>query len=222
MKIRTEYEFQEKISKDLLWRKREFTTLKFMIEGEKRPHQKEILYRSSIALLYAHWEGHIKFCASAYLDFISYKGFNLETLTENFSQVLLGIEFSGGFSIKSISNQKKIYDYFNNLSTKKFKVIGENTIDTESNLNFEVLKKIVDQLNLNISEYERRENFINGTLLKDRNRICHGEFTILADLESTYLDINEYLLKMIENFNSEIIDMVINKKYLKSSMGPKI
>lgn len=216
MKVRTTIELQDALDNDLSWRKREFTTIKFMVEKESRNHLKVVLYRTAIALLYSHWEGHVKLCAIYYLNFISHLGKNLDQLTDNFSQIFLAVEFQGGFSIKSIDNQKQVHDYFQNLSNKKFKVKGENTINTESNLNFEALEKVINQLNLDITNFVLKEKFINEKLLTNRNKICHGELVAETDLIETYNGISENLLMMIEEFNGQIIDSVINKKYLKT------
>ncbi|MFG4431772.1 MAE_28990/MAE_18760 family HEPN-like nuclease, partial [Acinetobacter baumannii] len=83
MKIRNSYELEASIDNDILWRKREFTTLKFLIQGARK-HERNVLIRSAIVLLYSHWEGHIKHCALAYLNYLNHKGYSYEQLKDNF------------------------------------------------------------------------------------------------------------------------------------------
>ena len=70
-KIRTLNDLNERLSEDLVWRKKELSVLKGLIETNSFTQNKtNALIRSGIALLYAHWEGYIKCAASAYLEFV--------------------------------------------------------------------------------------------------------------------------------------------------------
>ena len=70
--IRTLIDLNECLSTDLAWRKKELSLLKGLIETKSFDKSKRnVLIRSGITLLYAHWEGYIKCAASAYLEFVS-------------------------------------------------------------------------------------------------------------------------------------------------------
>lgn len=215
MKVRSLYELQEKLDGDLAWRKREFTTLKFMV-GAARQHEKLILLRAAITLLYAHWEGHVKFCASAYLSYLNCLSPKYSEMKENFFQMSLGERFKDGFSIKKFSSQKEVYNYIQSEQSDGFCVNEKVVIDTESNLKYEVVLNILGQLGLNEGLYELKENFIDSKLIKCRNCIAHGDKVDERELFDTYSELEEELLSMIQDFQSSILNAAENRCYLKA------
>ncbi len=216
MKIRTSYELEQSIDHDIFWRKREFTTLKFLIAGSRK-HEKQVLTRAAIVMLYSHWEGHIKHCAQVYLNYLNNKGYSYEQLKENFLLLSLNNKFSNGFSIKKYPSQKEIYDYLNTPRNESFAINESTVIDTESNLKYEIVLNILRQLGLNEGIYELKQNFINSKLLKCRNAIAHGDFIPVEEIDETYIEIENELLNMILLFQNLIRNAVTTKQYLKSA-----
>jgi len=216
MKVRSLYELENKLDEDLSWRRKEFTTLKFMI-GDSRAHQKEVLLRSAIALLYSHWEGHVKHCSHAYLEFLNSQGIRYCDMTDNFLQLSFGEFFKQGFSIRKFPYQKQLYDYIKKENGNNFNINVKTVIDTESNLKYEVVFNILEQLGLNSSLFELKENFINSKLLKCRNSIAHGEKVSISELEDTYGELEEELLNMIVTFQTVIRNSASNRSYLRSA-----
>ncbi|WP_312559537.1 MAE_28990/MAE_18760 family HEPN-like nuclease [Atlantibacter hermannii] len=215
MKVRSLYELEEKLDEDLSWRRKEFTTLKFMISGA-RAHQKLVLLRSAITLLYAHWEGHIKHCALVYLKLLNCLGVRYCDMTDNFLQLSLSEQFKQGFSIKKFSSQRDIFLYLTTEQRSSFSINEDIIIDTESNLKYEVIFNILEQLGLDSSVFELKENFINSKLLRCRNAIAHGDKVELNDLEDTYQELEDELMEMIETFQTLIRNAASNRTYLKS------
>ena len=74
-------DFQDFLEKDLAWRKMEISQL-FMILNAAET--KDIVGKSIILLLYAHWEGFIKKSSKYYLRYVSEKRIALNALTRNF------------------------------------------------------------------------------------------------------------------------------------------
>lgn len=217
MKIRSAEELEDSLDKDLVWRRKEFTTLKFMVKGA-RDHQKEILLRASIALLYAHWEGHIKHCAIAYICYHNSIAMKYSDLKDNFFQMSLGEKFSKGFSIKKFSSQREIFEYVNaGALEENFSISAESVIDTESNLKSNVLFNILDQLGLGCSKFELKNQFIDAKLLKCRNAIAHGSKISDSEMQNTYNELQDELLNMIVVFNNLVKNAVFCKSYLKDT-----
>lgn len=214
MKVRSLLELQNKLDEDISWRKKEFTTLKFMV-GDARKHERMILLRASITLLYAHWEGHIKHCSLVYLLYIKQQSPAYEDMTDNFIQMSLGEKFSSGFSIKKFSSQKCLYDYINRENKEKFNIDANTVINTESNLKYDVVLNILGQLGLDTSIFELKQNFIDSKLLRLRNSIAHGDRVNVDDLNSTYDELKVELLNMIQIFHDLIRSAAENKQYLK-------
>lgn len=214
MKVRSLDELQDKLQEDLAWRRREFTTLKLMV-SESRKHQKDVLLRSSIALLYSHWEGHIKHCALVYICYLKQLAPKYKNMQDNFFQLSLGNKFNQGFSIKKFQSQKEIFDYISNGLEENFDVNEAVVIDTESNLKYAVIYNILSQLGLDTSVFELKENFIDSKLLKCRNSIAHGDKVGEHELLETYKELEAELLEMITTFQNLVINSAENKSYLK-------
>ncbi|HHF2971233.1 MAE_28990/MAE_18760 family HEPN-like nuclease [Vibrio sp. HS-50-1] len=216
MKVRSLGELEDLLDKDLAWRRKEFTTLKLMV-GASRKHEKTILMRASVAMLYAHWEGHIKFCAQVYLLYLKHVAPSYKQMTDNFVQMSLSEKFKQGFSIKRFSSQQEVFNYLTQERDEKFDVDESVVIDTESNLKYEVVFNILGQLGLDTSIYELKEHFINSKLLKCRNAIAHGERLNDLELEDAHSELETELLTMIETFQNLVRNAAENKLYLKKA-----
>lgn len=95
-----------------------------------------------------------------------------------------------------------------------FKFIKE-PISTKSNLNSKVLKEIVLILGLKYDSFEGYEQAIDKKLLDLRNGIAHGENRSLD--YSTYLEIYNLVIYLIEQFKTEIQNAVAIKSYTSTS-----
>ena len=214
MKIRTSLELQDSLQKDSKWRKREFTSINFMIQKSKGL-DKQVLTRAAIILLYAHWEGHVKHCALAYITFLNTKGIPFHKMKENFLLLSVPDKFRKGFSINKISSLLELHDYVNSPSTGNFKVDENLVINTDSNLKFPVLLNILQQLGLDSTVYDLKEHFIDSKLLRCRNSIAHGDILGEIEVKDTYEETESELLNMIMLFQNLIIKAVDNQEYLK-------
>jgi len=137
-------------------------------------------------------------------------------MTDNFLQLSLSEQFKQGFSIKKFSSQRDIFLYLTTEQRSSFSINEDIIIDTESNLKYEVIFNILEQLGLDSSVFELKENFINSKLLRCRNAIAHGDKVELNDLEDTYQELEDELMEMIETFQTLIRNAASNRTYLKS------
>lgn len=88
MRIRSLDQLVQFLDDELAWRKKELTTLKFML-GKSRKRESVLLLRAALCVLYAHWEGFVKAAATSYVSFVSTRGLRYRDLTPNF--VALGL-----------------------------------------------------------------------------------------------------------------------------------
>src|SRR6266508_1948027 len=88
MSARTLEELYDTLAADLSWRRKELSETKAVLDGAVGKRQ-EALLRGAIPLLYAHWEGFVKFAGGAYLEYVAARRLRYEELSVSF--VALGI-----------------------------------------------------------------------------------------------------------------------------------
>ena len=217
------YEKLEKaINNDLSWRRQEFTEFNFLLQDDElSPYRKEVMLKASIALLYSHWEGHIKFSARKYIEYISEQKLPVGDLTENFKQIFLPAYFCNHtLNLKNIKSQQMLHNFFQE-NESLFKVDSEKTILTNSNLNSDLASEILMQLGFDNTLFDSNKTFIDEQLLASRNAISHGDKTSISkhNLNNIYDQIKIYLLKMLESFDEQILDSASNKLYLRTNQS---
>lgn len=215
MKVRTIDELVQILDDDLQWRRRELHDLLGAASASKE-HQQSAMCRAALALCYAHFEGFIKNCGTRYLEYISRQGLKYKEIKSNF------IAISCHKSIREAAASKKVYltsqliDFLIFNEEDKLRLPFEGVVDTESNLNSNLLRDIAR--NLGISNYflfDTDINFIDRELLKPRNSIAHGErshVSILALKQAV-----ERVNLLMSEFKTCVENAACQKKYLCST-----
>lgn len=214
-------DFQTFVQNDLSWRKREMSDLKSLI-FDSSGLREHTLIRAGVALLYSHWEGHIKKCAQEYISYLNSRNLNLSDLSDNNITSYLYYKNSllnGSKRISSYSDMSIVV--CGNLSSEKFNIPAKNIIKTESNLKLRQLEDILHVVGLDNSKFMACKAQIDETLLHQRNSISHGERT--ESLQETALsrksfyDLHDKIIELIDHFSSMLVDHVINDKFLKKT-----
>ena len=219
MTIRTLENLSDALSSEIIWRKKELSSYKFLVENRAISEgRKNTLIRGGFAIIYAHWEGFIKASTKYYLEFISFQRLTYRQLSPNF--IALGLK---GFLRKNIQSNRVINDleivnFFSNRLDERCILPYKEGISTQSNLTSEVLKNIIDSLGLDYSYFELKANFIDEFLLKNRNTIAHGEYLLVDD--QSYIDLHNTIVDMLENFKTQLENSAILRKYLSSAINP--
>jgi hypothetical protein len=88
---------------------------------------------------------------------------------------------------------------------------SERSINTKSNLNFDVLKDIADHLCFNISILNKHKRHLNA-LVNLRNNIAHGSFpsTLNYDLFNEYA---ESIMLLMADFENIVLDNLELRKF---------
>lgn len=197
MKIRTVDEVNRELSSDLIWRKRELSTLKFFMQ--KRAES--VFIRCWVALLYAHWEGFIKTAGRIYLSFVQSQRLKYHELSPN----IIALAMRGKLRGASESNRIRLYleiAQFFRAGLTEHCAVPENAIATHSNLSSQVLRDITDSLGLDFGPYETKSELIDERLVARRNTIAHGDYLALdlEDMEALHSEVFE----MIETFRNQV------------------
>lgn len=206
----------DKIDQELSWRKKELTQLRFIVTNASTENELTIL-RSSIVLLYAHWEGFVKKLLTLYLDHIVAQGLHNYELKPNFYAMSLSSEF------EQFKNTKKIYHYIEltntvlNSTNNVPNIQSDKIIDTKSNLNSELFKGLMKLLDLDSSIHDTSFNLIDERLLARRNGIAHGENRKRFPLDKEeYDDIHTRIVQILDDLATQIKDAAENKSYRKA------
>ena len=215
MPIRSLEQLNELLDEELKWRKRELTFLKSQLDRARRDHEKRIVLRASICLLYAHWEGFIKQAATAYVSYVATRGQRLRDLTPNF--VALGLRgFITSASTPSTSSSPIPHT---ELVSKVISGLGDNAdldwrnaVNTASNLDSGILKQITCLIGLDATEYLSNGPLIDGSLRDNRNRIAHGERELIQPED--YALLHERIIHLIDRFRTDVENAAVRRSYL--------
>lgn len=224
---------EDLLYEDLTWRKTEISELIILAETEG----KNVLLKSIILLLYAHWEGYVKRTSKAYLKFIAENQIQISELTDNFKYVALkGLskEVYNSSDTLTMNNELEFILKFNTLNTKTFdKCINidlnnereKTIIDTQDNLTPTIFKKIIAVIGLTyLDGYELKNTQIENDLVAHRNSIGHGNKK-LSNTQEFQLEIVELkelrdvVFLILDNFKDDIIQFAKEQYYLRDNIN---
>lgn len=219
MAIRDLETLNDELQRELAWRKKELSDLKIMVQetSEKRNHDTAL--RSGLPLLYAHWEGFVKYSLSFYLEYVSKQKITYNKLNDCFLALTLKKDidiFSNSGNTKSDIHIKTV-KRINELKATESSIPYKKQIDTKSNLNSTLFKELMTMVGLDFREYEPSFKMIDSELLNMRNQIAHGSHLQSISLDKdTYIQIHEKIIFILERLKNEIYEYAEKEMYLKN------
>lgn len=213
MKIRTKNDLKDLLDKDFGWRVKELSQILFIVK-EDTGKALNVSLRSSVLLLYAHWEGFIKNAAMAYLNFIRHQNLTYDQLTSCFVAVSLKQKIKDFEATNKSTLHTKFVEYIQTYA-KVIAPISENAISAASNLNSSILKEILTTIGIDFSQFELKSNLIDEQLLNYRNTIAHGEFLKVDKKE--YNQLHNEVFAMMHSIKNEIENAVATSSYILTS-----
>lgn len=213
MSVRTAEELSDSLSADLIWRKKELTILKKLVDAGT-PDRKAMLLRSLVALLYAHWEGFIKNASSRYLEYLSNRRLRYNELTSNFVALGYRRRVADAVEQRNLRSLTGIIDLLRSGLDERSRILEEDAISTEANLSSRVLKDITTALGIDYQPFESKAHLIDDRLLRIRNRVAHGDFLLLDEEGAVELAVE--VQGMMEIYRN----LVENAVHLKSYRHP--
>ena len=210
MRVRNLTELSQNLDDELAWRKKELTTLQFMV-AKSRPHEEALLLRAGICLLYAHWEGFIRSAAVSYISFVSFQGLSLRDLSPNFLALALLSNVQNIEQDRAASIHGQITESFRNRLSERFGVNGDRVINTRSNLNSKVLNEILHYVGVETADYQTKKQILDERLLRNRNMISHGRR--LEIQQHDYLPLHAAIIDLVERFRTDIENAAAVGKY---------
>lgn len=210
VKIRSLEELEQKFTEESLWRKREIHFLGDLIDSSGNIEIRNAAKRSSIVILYAHWEGWIKNIAQYYIQYVKSKNLKYFELSDAFLANALRVELIEMYkSDKSHIHQEVVKTVRYNLNSKP--KIHEEYVDTQSNLSIAVFENILNLIGVDPDPYVSRGLEIDASLLAVRNKIAHGEFYEFPDGEFERLSGDIVLI--LDNFKDDVLNHAVMEKY---------
>lgn len=209
--IRTTTELIAKIGEDLIWRRKELTELKGLVQENRTVIRSNVIIRSAVALLYAHWEGFVKTSSSYYLEFVASHRLPHERLAPNFVALILKSKFQELAASGKVSGANALADFFCNAMSFQSNVPYKAGVDTHSNLSSKVLSDILLSLGLPKTQFEARMKKIDSTLVQARNFIAHGQALNIS--MDDYFDLHDFVMELIEAYRNELENAAVMKSY---------
>ncbi|WP_410986572.1 MAE_28990/MAE_18760 family HEPN-like nuclease [Bacillus cereus] len=217
---------QDKLDRNLSWRKKELTLIKSNIMSANGEMLLTAL-RSGVTLLYAHWEGYIKLASREYLKYLNAQNLKCCTIIDNLFILYLKKTVKDAKQSNKSLVHAQIYNkiLYDNENIFQVDVMDKDIVSTESNLSYDVLRDILFSLGFDEKDYELKRHFIENHLLNKRNQIAHGEYVSFvrkqpdADqrAKEEFNQLYREILRLIEKFKEQILDAAVYEKYKKSS-----
>ena len=218
MMIRSLNHLTEYLDVEMSWRKKELTTLRYRL-ARCRDHERGILTKASLCLLYAHWEGFVRVAATCYVDYVVRQGIHLRDLAPNFIALGLRSEIrKAGESKKSTKHTKLVKKLRSDLS-ESFGTNAGDAIQISSNLKVKVLEEILSVTGIDPTDYLGKRVIIDR-LVDQRNIVAHGVHGEGYDiLQCDYEALHRDVIALVEMFRTDIENAAAQKSYLKSVSG---
>lgn len=211
MPVRDQNELTDRLDRDIAWRKRELVNLSTMVQRERRHTQATVL-RAAVCLLYAHWEGFMRYAARSYLEYLSNRRLKYGELRRNFLALGLRRQIMGACEERRTTADAELVRMVFQSSDKRMSSDVLNAIETKANLGGDVLADILEAVGFDATSYLTKTALLDDRLLKNRNRIAHGEYLeIDAD---AYIELNSMIVGLMNRFKSDIESAAATKSCL--------
>lgn len=218
--IRTADQLLDRIAQELVWRRKELTDLRALVqEFRNEPLRLRVLIRSAVALLYAHWEGFVKASSSHYLEYVASTRLPYRKLAANFVGLTLRSKFIELGASEKVSSGNALAEFFCTALDCQANVPYKKVIDTKSNLSSTVLLDIIAALGLDASQFSTRLKFIDTNLVNPRNHIAHGEAMNLSLDE--YLTLHDEVISLIETYRNEVENASVLRRHERATASIK-
>lgn len=210
MSARTPEQLDDLLAEDLIWRKREISSLKLSAEAAP-PERQPAMLRAALSMLYAHWEGFVKTAATAYIRFVSLQRLRYAELSANFLALSVRRLLRPASEANRIGAHIAVAEFFLRDLERQSSLPHRDEIRAEGNLSARVLHEVIDTLGLDYSPFEMKARLIDEILLKTRNTIAHGEY-LLIDM-SRYRELSAEVVEMLDIFRVQVSNAAALQQY---------
>ncbi|NJK76411.1 MAG: hypothetical protein HC849_12470 [Oscillatoriales cyanobacterium RU_3_3] len=212
-KNRTLLILQNNLDEDLAWIIKELSLLKSQIPNTPNPLQ-DAMIRAGITILYAHWEGFVKYAAENYLNYVSLKKLRHDQLESCFVALCLKKKINEMDNTNKFDLQTAAVDFMLQQLNERANIPYEGIIQTKSNLNFMIFCEICKVIGIDTTKYQLREPSIDKQLLLSRNTIAHGKYLSMNFNE--YQKLYDTVIVMMRDIKDDILNAAATEKFKRS------
>ncbi len=200
---------------DLVWRRKELSDLKQAIRSADE-YGRPVLLRALIAMIYAHWEGYAKECATRYFQYLTLRKKPYSDYKRQFYVNSFLIRLEALYQSKlSIRERCSLINSILDGASGRFSYIHEKLIDTRSNLGTDVMRDICEICDVDSSHFESKRFFLDVLILKRRNAIAHGHQEFIHNDEVD--GIVSEILALMAHFSTLLENKVYQGDYLSET-----
>ena len=208
MPVRTEIELASRLDREIAWRKHELTLLNLGVHEERVG---AAAIRAGICLLYAHWEGFIKIAATSYLEFVAGRRLRYDELRMNFLAIGMRRDFRHAMGQRDVAVYARLVERIHSAGQRRLTLPVDDAIETKANLDSKVFRDILLTIGFSTDGYTMKEQMLDVRLLRNRNKISHGEPLDIAAPE--YVELHGAVIELMDRFKSDIEAAASSKKY---------
>lgn len=201
MAIRTQEELTDRIADDYGWRIREVSELKTLVSSAASSDiRRNVIARSGIALLYAHWEGFVKAAGTYFLEYVSMQREPIDSLQTNFVTLILKSRIEQANRSKKYSAFEEVTKFLLENSHSQARVPFKKVVNTQANLSSTVLEEISWCLGIDYGHFLARQKLIDTRLLGRRNHIAHGRD--LRVEQDDFVELADEVVALMDSFKA--------------------
>ena len=200
--IRTRNMLQHYMQQEFAWRKKELHGLKTLVRANEKTHNRELCLRAAVTLLYAHWEGFVKQIGTYFLEFVARQRLNHNQLSSNFLALCVASLVRNSVDSSKVEASLQVVNFFRVDGNTRSRIRWQSGINTMANLKSDVFRDIVLALGLDYSRFATKEKLLDEKLLGNRNRIAHGQYSLVDFAE--YLNLHDEMLGIMQDFYNQV------------------
>lgn len=224
-------DFRTQLEEEMSWRSEEILFFQNQCALITKPDDQNKFRRALILLLYANFEGLCKFAFTLYVSAINAASISCRdatyaiaaaSLSDVFQYLRDGTGKAKDFKKQGLPDDKVLHKFARDrefleqaMQIMERKVtIREDVVDAESNLNPEVLRKILFRLGLPHDQFSDIEKSIQD-LLRIRNNIAHGATKEGID-EKLYTTLRDSAFTIMNTIIRSMTEALAEKRFMIS------
>jgi hypothetical protein len=202
---------EAELQHEIDWRVSEISIIRTIpLIGNLKDYQNDIIIKYATVAVYSLWEGFVVSSLSQYIREVNKLNINAKTLHPSIITHDIDIKYQFGnprtdFD-KKILLVGELHNYLNNPITL------EVTIPTNSNVHFKMINIILKRLNIPLMDDKYRSPL--NKLVRVRNDIAHGEFSIPTDADLVQ-ELSFTAINAMSDLALNIIDAYTHQLFLR-------